>query len=305
MDISKLHIFLSVVDAGSFSKAAEKLGYTQAGISYIVNKVEKDLGISLLERDFNGIKLNADGEALIGEIRKTVDAAQVLESAVRGRNAKKNAKIRIGAVDTIATKWLPGAAARFQEEFQKEFPKIQVDILTGTPFEINDWLAEDIVDIGLTEKLWSANNYHWIPFDQDFFYGVFPPKTAVENPFPLKFFEGRTFILSDYRQDRNVPIFLKEHNINVEFLYDKVSAPSVIGSIAAGRGCSILSALAIHLSGYQRQQDLQPVIVPLSPPLYRELGAAVKPERKEEPALKAFARCMRGLIGEKDDWKTI
>ena len=46
----KYDAFLTVARLGSFKAAAEELGYTQAGISYLVNALEKELGLTLFLR---------------------------------------------------------------------------------------------------------------------------------------------------------------------------------------------------------------------------------------------------------------
>ena len=55
MDAKKLEILIKAIDMGSFSKAAESVGYTQSGITHLVNSLEKEIGFRLVNRTFNGI----------------------------------------------------------------------------------------------------------------------------------------------------------------------------------------------------------------------------------------------------------
>ena len=65
MDAKKLEILIKAIDMGSFSKAAESVGYTQSGITHLVNSLEKEIGFRLVNRTFNGISLTKEGEILL------------------------------------------------------------------------------------------------------------------------------------------------------------------------------------------------------------------------------------------------
>lgn len=293
MDIKKFDVLLTVVDSGSFSKAAEKLGYTQAGVSYIMNSLEEEIGLRLLERTYNGVRLNDDGKALIDEIRLLVDGEKRLAGMMQARKEKRMERLHIASVDTIATKWLPKATAAFE----KKYPDVHVDMVTGDPFEINQWLEKGAVDIGLTELLWSSKDYQWIPLAKDPFFGILPRDSGAAGTCPISSFEGEKIFIPDFGLDRNVPVLLRRNNVNVEFLYDKASAASIMKSIAMGRGMSILSALTIDLcAADQSDRESRPKILPLEPASYRELGASLKDEKKGDRLTKAFLRCLKETV---------
>ena len=65
MDKINAEVFVTVANLGSFKKAADKLGYTQAGISYIINSMEEQAGFRLFEREFGGVRLTQEGQALV------------------------------------------------------------------------------------------------------------------------------------------------------------------------------------------------------------------------------------------------
>ena len=53
--------FLAAARCGSFKGAAAELGYTQAGISYLVNALEQELGLTLFLREYGGVHLTTEG----------------------------------------------------------------------------------------------------------------------------------------------------------------------------------------------------------------------------------------------------
>ena len=64
MNISKYKALLTAVDLGSFSAAANKLGYTQSGLTHMMNALEDELGFSILTRGYFGIILSPPGVSL-------------------------------------------------------------------------------------------------------------------------------------------------------------------------------------------------------------------------------------------------
>ena len=74
MDSKKLEILMTAIDLGSFSKASEVVGYTQSGLTHMVDSLERDIGLTLVRRDHNGITLTKEGETLIPSIREFLRA---------------------------------------------------------------------------------------------------------------------------------------------------------------------------------------------------------------------------------------
>ena len=64
--------FQKVVELGSFTKAAEVLGYTQPAMSQMITSLEKELSIKLLYRSRYGVRLTLEGERLFPSIRQMV-----------------------------------------------------------------------------------------------------------------------------------------------------------------------------------------------------------------------------------------
>ena len=69
MDSEKFHALLKAIECGSLTGAAEELGYTQAGLTHMMNRLEKEIGVSLLQRTKLGVKLSPDGKDLLPYIK--------------------------------------------------------------------------------------------------------------------------------------------------------------------------------------------------------------------------------------------
>ena len=78
MNVSKYKALLTAVDTGSFSSAARELGYTQSGLTHMMNSLEEELGVSILQRGYYGIKLTQAGERILPYIRSLVMSEDAL-----------------------------------------------------------------------------------------------------------------------------------------------------------------------------------------------------------------------------------
>ena len=95
MDSKKFEILMTAVNLGSFSKAAEVVGYTQSGLTHLMNGLEREIGMKLIQRDHSGVTLTEAGQALLPAIREYLSATAKLENQIAAIVQKKPETIRI------------------------------------------------------------------------------------------------------------------------------------------------------------------------------------------------------------------
>jgi DNA-binding transcriptional LysR family regulator len=138
MNISKYMAFVTTVEYGSFTKAAEILNYSQSAISRMINDLEKEWKISVLERSKAGVKLTSDGLKLLPYAKSLCEEYKKLQMQVDELNGLQSGIIRIGTFSSVATHWLPNII----KEFQKNYPNIDYELLLGDYSEIENWILE-------------------------------------------------------------------------------------------------------------------------------------------------------------------
>ena len=72
-----------IVELGSFTKAADVLGYTQPAMSQMITSLEKELSIKLLYRSRYGIRLTIEGERLFPAIQNTISQYQSMQEIAK------------------------------------------------------------------------------------------------------------------------------------------------------------------------------------------------------------------------------
>jgi LysR family transcriptional regulator, hydrogen peroxide-inducible genes activator len=122
MTINQLECFRAVARRHHFAKGAAALGKTQPALSVQIQRLEEDLGVTLLERTGRQVILTPAGEILLPYAEKVI--ADVEEARIKMEEVKGGALgvIRIGVIPTVAAHFLPAVIG----EFKARFPKVTV-----------------------------------------------------------------------------------------------------------------------------------------------------------------------------------
>ena len=121
--------FIETVDKGSFTKAADSLNYAQSSVSKMIADLEKEWGMSLLQRNKKGVCLTSSGEQILPYARKILSDFEKMQQKVNEINGIQSGIVRIGTFSSVAINWLPDVFARFQEKY----PEM---ILKRIPYQI-------------------------------------------------------------------------------------------------------------------------------------------------------------------------
>ena len=98
MDTKKLEALAAAVEYGSFTRAAENLGYTQSGLTHMMNSLEKDIGFPVLLRGRQGVRLTPAGERIFPLIRNLLDADEALGREIGRINTNREETVRIAPI---------------------------------------------------------------------------------------------------------------------------------------------------------------------------------------------------------------
>ena len=162
MSLTKYQILISALEHGSLTAAAEELGYTQSGISHMLNSLENELGVQLVVRNRTGVKPTTTGETLIPYIKRVLNAEQNFEQALSEITGLIKGKLVIGSFATVSSFFLP----KIISEFKSIYPNINYELKNGTYEDIEQWIENREVDCGFV-SLPSNRNFKTIPILND------------------------------------------------------------------------------------------------------------------------------------------
>lgn len=140
--LSAMASFAAVVEAGSFTRAADILTLPKARVSQRVSDLERHLGVRLLNRTTRALKLTEDGQAYFTKCQVILQEIEELEEALRGVTVQPRGRLRVEALVSVA-RWV--IAPRLHE-FQARYPHIAVH-LGGSDRMRN--LLEDGIDCAI------------------------------------------------------------------------------------------------------------------------------------------------------------
>ena len=277
--MNRYHAFITITETGSFTKAAEELGYTQSAISQMVHSLEKDLSTTLLLRSRKGVTLTPDGEELLPYIKKLRNSHRELIEKQKEMQGLQSGIVRIGTFSSVSCHWLPG----LMKDFKERYPSVNFELHQGEYTSIALWIKEGSVDFGFINPD-AASNLNTIPLKQDEMLAVIPnnhPLVACEKV-SLKELSSEPFILLDEGQLSEPLEFFKQNNLQPNIQYRVHDDYTIMSMIEKGLGISILPELVLNRINYNI------VTKKIVPPIVRTIGIAFKNKNALPIASKYF-----------------
>ena len=135
----------------NFSKAAEKLGYSQSAVTVQIKQLEKELGIRLFERVGKGAVLTESGQDFVFHANEILNTAKQAVDAVRGSEKKQSEReitgvLRVGSVESVSTALLP----EILMEFHRICPQVEIVVHTSKRDVLIEEIRGNSLDLFLT-----------------------------------------------------------------------------------------------------------------------------------------------------------
>ena len=287
MDARKLNAIMTAIDLGSFSKAAESVGYTQSGLTHLVNNLEKELGFPIVHRDHMGITLTEEGKQLLPYIHAFLDANQQLQA--KTEEIRKGAKqtIRIAAYASIAMKWMPEILYRFARICTNVEVSLRMVDDALQPFEL---LKEGKTDV-IFASYHHAPHCEWTPLYKEKMYAVIPESEDMKSDvYPIEKMQDQIFLMPYGRFDLDVHAIFNRYGITVKEKEMHVDDETLIRMVSKGLGVTIMSEMMIRGS----HEGVK--ILPLYPQECRQIGAGVRLKEDEREPLIQLKKCVMNYV---------
>ena len=125
MDLDKLRVFHAVVEAKSFTHAADELRLNQSTVSRQVSALEEELGITLFQRHARGLNLTEQGEMLHGATKEIFGIVARTQSALTDSREKPKGVFKVTATVGFGTHWLMPR----MRDFIESYPDIELQVI--------------------------------------------------------------------------------------------------------------------------------------------------------------------------------
>jgi len=290
MESKKLEALLMSADLGSFTRAAEVLGYTQSGLTHMMNSLEREVGVTLLDRGRHGVRLTEAGERVAPAMREFLRASAELDSVISQLAASRNETIHVAAYASLAMHWLPAII----QQFRAENPNVDVDIRMAdhvdAPYKLLSQGKMDIIFVSRQEP----GPYDWVHLWDDPMYAVLPRDypAGQDGVFPLQRFDTQDFLMPSQGFDKDILRIFDRENVHPNVRPTVVDDATVVNMVEHGLGVSMMTELTL------KGRSDRVLTLPVSPAASRELGIAVRSLADASPILKRFIACTERMVPE-------
>lgn len=158
-NLSLYKIFYTVAQMGNISRAANILFISQPAISKSIQKLEKNLNVSLFTRNSKGVQLTEEGKLLFDSVESAFETLESVEDKL-----KKSINLEIGHLKIgVSTTLCKYALLPYLKEFIRLHPHIQIMIECQSSNQTLQLLEENKIDIGLIGEPDATNKVVFYP----------------------------------------------------------------------------------------------------------------------------------------------
>lgn len=285
----KYRAFIEVVETGSITKAAKNLGYSQPGVSYMIDSLEKEIGFPLLIRSKDNVQPTKDGARILYHCKQIVNNEDDLRETAKAINGLMEGTIYVASQNSMLVNIVPHIISRFS----KSFSGITVN-LTELPFEAfaRHFKSGDI-DMGFMSET-KLKGFEFHPLFKD-------PLCLImhkDHPFaryekiPAENLNGCDFIMPIPGWDDTVKMVMEKCPFTAKIRYEVASDTAGIALTAENQGVYIMSDLQASLL----PEDV--VLRPFAEDYFRVMGYMVKTIKNATPALAEFIKTTEHVVAE-------
>lgn len=191
MSLRQMEYFTTVVEADSFTRAAELLHVTQPALSHQIRALERRVGGPLLERLPRGVRLTPMGRAFLPHAELAVRSAAHAERAARAAAGAEEGEIHLAAVHAVAAGLLPPVAARWR----RDHPGVELVLHEyGRDEDLDDAMDRGVADLAVSHG--GAGAAARVTVLEEEVVVVLPPgdPLAGGGPVPLSALAGRDWV---------------------------------------------------------------------------------------------------------------
>lgn len=290
-----LESFCRVVDEGSFTKAAESLGFSQPTITKQIRALEDAMGATLILRG-RRLELTPAGEIAYSHARRILNTYRECLSAIKALESPGHGDLSIGAVFTIALFTLPPVL----EAYRQEHPHVTLRVRTGTNQHILSLILHNEADVGLTTVPLFHPQISTIRLFDDRIVLVTSSKSPWASKKVVTPGELSQLPMISYQRHSQFQGFVQANfagaGITPHVVMEFDSHEAVKTMVQLGLGVAMVPESAVRddlQSGRLTELKIKDF-----PPLARTTSLLIRQDRHETPPMRAFCHMLFHLLQE-------
>ncbi len=288
MELKQLAYFVAIAEAGTFSRAAQRLSVGQPVLSRQIKALEDELGTRLYQRTGRGILLSEAGKLLEQHARGVLETAAGAKSAIHALSSTPSGRVVMGMPPSVGSV----LTAALVQQVRTEFPNVSLGVIEGFSGHVLEWLTTGRVDVAVlynaprsatlaTEPLLTDELFLLGPVSDPA--GVGAQSLAAERLAVLPLIlpsrpHGLRLLVDDFLATIGLA-----PNVSVEI----DAMPSTLSLVESGIGYTILSYSCVHHLIAAGRIRAWPIV---QPTMTRSLVLASSTQRPMTNAARAISR---------------
>ncbi|MBQ0102169.1 MAG: LysR family transcriptional regulator [Firmicutes bacterium] len=283
--------FCKICETGSFTRAAEEMGYTQAAVSQMIRSLEDELSVTLFIRTRRGVELTEEGKRLFPLIEKYVLAYRDLGEAASDINGLEMGEIRIGTCSSISQRLLPPLIS----DFTKIYPNVTFTLMQGNNTTMPEWIKSGMIDFGFVYPQ-AAKELQCRIILKDPYLAVIPENhpLAEKSEVSLEELAREPLIIADEGITNTVLMAFENKGIKVSPKFRIQDDHTILSMVESGLGVSVLSSMLLEKADYRIKK------LKISTPVVRSFGVTYRDRESLPISSKKFIDFMFEKTGTKN-----
>lgn len=309
--LKQLRYFEALAREQHFGRAAEACSVTQPALSMQIQELEASLGIALVERTRNGVRLTPKGAVIANRAQRLLNDARDLIDYAKQSAGVLNGALRLGVIPSLAPYLLPPLLPMLKDAY----PDLELHVRETQTHPLTDELLEGRLDVLLLALPLNQSDIEECPIFDDRFLLAMPTdkklsgrvratKELVESDRLLLLEEGHCL------RDQALA-YCSLQQVDSLNTFGASSLSTIVEMVSAGLGMTLLPEICLGVEG--RRSDIK-VIRFVDPEPSRSIGLAWRrssPRREDFLALADLIRDAgrkslergRGMLAEADGGK--
>lgn len=304
LDSRRLLYFLRIVETGSFSRAAAKLGVAQPALSHHIRKLEEYLDVTLLVRRSSGVTLTEAGANLLKYTRAIIGHIDEAEYELRRASHRITGSVSLGLASSVAKSLTP----LLLREISRQHPGITVRIVEGASTALAEWIQTERLDLAL--NLERVAQRKAVPlFKEDLFLVAARGKFGRARGGTISFKDAVALPLVLPAQPHTMRMLIERtaamRGLPINVAYEVDGFEPLKASMLAGLGYSILSWGAIETENRERKVSAMRIV---SPAIQRTIVLDSSPGGRSSRAVLAVHTTVADVIARlvrDDTWRGV
>lgn len=292
-DLRQLRYFVTIADAGSFSKASMQLGVAQSALSHHISQMEARLGVDLFSRNSKGVEQTESGTRFLNHAHAILAAVEAATNDVRDDAKEPGGLVRLGATLTVA----PMLIEPLMAKLSKNAPRVSLRIEEQLSPQLAQAVASGELDIAVCFNAGDDRRIDGIPLFEEDICLVGIPELVGDTAEPISLDEALSYPLLLPGRDHilrgmidRVALF---RNRPIEVRHECLSLHALFAGLRLGLGATLVS----EFSALPLVKNGDVVCRPINDPVVsRQLFVASSSERPKTTAQQTVVRAIQELF---------